>query len=363
MTARAEERRETSLVAFGLMLAIAAGNPPAAGAVLPSTLSDAPIPGETSTKTSSIIPLTDHERELFASVRADPEPETTVRGQHYVVSNEQNQQQFKSAIEGLGGVGIGVGAEQNYLFAGWARSEVLVLMDFDQAVVDLHAVYRVAFLNAATPEEFCALWQKENRQRLAGLVRDAYAGSSRPKAALRVMREARYPVGLRLDKLKEHFTSIGVPTFVTDPAEYAHVRALYQTDRVLQVRGDLKGDRTLRDLAARLKEQERVVRWIYLSNAEQYFQYTPKYRRNLLGLPIDDKSVVLRTRPFRFDYAYVVQSFQNFALWLGAPHVMSVRAIVPRSLLKGEEPLVEIASLPPPRMEKRARRGRPGTGE
>ena len=52
---------------------------------------------------------------------------------------------------------MGVGTDQNYLIAGWSRPEVLVLMDFDQVVVDLHRVYQLAFLHAESPEAFLRL--------------------------------------------------------------------------------------------------------------------------------------------------------------------------------------------------------------
>ena len=285
-------------------------------------------------------------------------PEEIIRDTHYFVSNELAPQHFRAPLVGLGGVGLGVGAEQNYLFAGWGRPELLVLVDFDQAIVDLHALYRVAFLEAATPEEFCALWTKPNRQRFTALIEAAYADSSRPKAALRIFRQARSSVEWRLGKLKAHFAAVGTPSFATDPDDYAYVRQLFQTNRVIALRGDLTGRRTLADLAQRLTEQGRVVRWAYFSNAEQYFAYTPSFRGNIMGLPVDERSLVLRTRPHRQDYAYVIQQFVNFTGWLKEPRIKRVFAVVPHSLMRESSGLVEVASLPPPPSEKKLRRAR-----
>ena len=46
--------------------------------------------------------------------------------------------------------------------AGWARPEVLVLMDFDIYITWLHKAYRVAFEEAKTPDAMIALWQEKN---------------------------------------------------------------------------------------------------------------------------------------------------------------------------------------------------------
>src|SRR5262245_14183161 len=63
----------------------------------------------------------------FSAVRADRAPETIIRDTHYVVSNEDRPQAFRGAVRDRGGVYIGVGSEQNYVLAGWARPEVMVL--------------------------------------------------------------------------------------------------------------------------------------------------------------------------------------------------------------------------------------------
>jgi hypothetical protein len=332
----------------------ATGEPVAAPGPAPAEA--APVPSPT---VVSLSPLGDADKLSLAAVHLDPEPEAIIRDTHYFVSNELNPEYFRAALKDAGGVGLGVGAEQNYLYAGWARPELLLLVDFDQAIVDLHALYRVAFLNAATPEEFCALWEKPSRKRFGALIDAAYDGTSRPRAPHRIFVQARSSVEWRLNKIKEHFRELGIPTFVTDVGEYDYVRKLFLADRVVRLRGDLTGRRALTELGGVLKAQHRVVRWAYLSNAEQYFRYTPRFRKNIIGLPFDDKSLVIRTRAHRRDYAYVVQPLQNFTTWLASPSVRSVRAVVPHSLLKHGEPYVEIAGLPPPAPERKARRQPP----
>ena len=83
---------------------------------------------------------------------------------HYTRSNETRHYLFKSPINEIGGIHVGVGAEQNYIFAGWSKPKVMILMDFDQWIVDLHRAYSVMFAKAETPDAFIELWQKKNRK-------------------------------------------------------------------------------------------------------------------------------------------------------------------------------------------------------
>jgi hypothetical protein len=62
-----------------------------------------------------------------------------------------------------------------------------------------------------------------------------------------------------------------------------------------------------------------TVRVVYLSNAEQFFDYTPEFIRNMRSLPVDDRSVLLRTDRSRKlkrapggRWHYVVHDFRDF---------------------------------------------------
>ncbi len=300
------------------------------------------------------------EREALDGVRADPHPGQTTRGKHYIVSNEMRQYHFRPAIERIGGVFIGVGADQNYTMAGWARPELLVLMDFDQVIADLHSVYRLAFLEADTPAEFLDLWQRGNRKRFRELIKEAYASDRRRRiAALQAFRLSRRAVFVRLTKLMESYSTAGRSFFLTDPEQYAHIRTLYRTGRVLAVRGDLTARRTMHELGQVLADSGRTVRVLYLSNVEQYFPYSRRFRRNIAALPIDEWSLVLRTRPVGQDYTYVLQWYRNFLRWLERPGVRNVRFLVPRSKLSRSRPVFQVVEEPPepkPRLARKQRR-------
>ncbi len=250
---------------------------------------------------------------------ADPAPPAIIRGTHYVVSNEDGHHHWRASLDGLGGVHVGVGAEQNYLLAGWSRAEWLVLVDFDVYIPWLHRVHGAAFRAAETPAAYLALWG--DGPGLAAAVDAAWTGVARDEA--RQTLGARRRVERRLRRLEARHRAQGVPCYLTDPAQYAHLRALWLEDRVRALRGDLLGRQALRQLGAGARAAGLVVRSLYVSNAESYFGLDdPRYRDNVLALPFDARSLVLRTFPYRGGrYRFYEQPAQGFAALLaqGAP--------------------------------------------
>lgn len=286
-------------------------------------------------------------------VRADPRPESTTRGKHYWVSNEWQLETFRSDIEGLGGVFVGVGTDQNYIMAAWAKPDVLVLMDFDQAIADLHLAYEVAFLTAQTPEDFVAFWEYKERKNSRRAIRQHFSSRRDRRRAVRAFNQARYIVHTRFEKL---LAKSDAKTILNDPEQYATVVQLFKEDRVVAVRGDLTARRTMRDLAEVFDEHGLVVRALYTSNAEQYFNYTRAFKRNITELPTDPRSLLLRTRPTGHDYTYVVQSYDDFEKWLDVKGVRNVKKLAPRSKLDAEVPLYRVP--PAPRASGEMARGR-----
>ncbi|MBN2496533.1 MAG: endolytic transglycosylase MltG [Deltaproteobacteria bacterium] len=286
--------------------------------------------------------LEDGEAEAIAAVPADPEPAQLTHDTHYLASNEHRHDHFRPRIDRIGGVFIGVGTDQNFSLAAWARSELLVLLDFDQMVVDLHRAYRAAFLHTDSPEDFVKLWKPPSRA-LREIIRRTYPRSW--QSAWQAARTGRYVIPTRYAEMAELQRERGVPTFLSDPADYAYVAQLFRTGRVLIVRGDLTAHRTMRRLAEVLERCGRKVRLLYVSNAEQYFRYTPQFRKNVFGLPHDERSLILRTRtagPTRHDYIYNAQPFGHFRQCVEQAGVRHISKLVPRSLFRADRPLYDI---------------------
>lgn len=264
----------------------------------------------------------------FGAVRPDRPPAEIIRDTHYVVSNEDRPQAFRAAVTGRGGVYVGVGSEQNYVLAGWARPEVMVLMDFDQVISDLHRAYGVFFQAAKDGAGLIELWRPESEERAMALITAAYPEPQRQKGVVRAYRIGRHAIPGRLEKVKRLLGAAAVPSFLDDAAQYAYLAGLWRAGRVFPVRGDLTADQTLRDVAGAAKQAAMPVRVLYLSNAEKYFPYGVEFKKSVLALPFDERSLVLRTGARQIGhYVYIVQDGAGFQAWLRKPGILSVHQL------------------------------------
>lgn len=289
------------------------------------------------------LELPPEERAALAAITFDPPPSSLTRGIHYLVSNERKPDYVAPALAELGGVLIGVGTDQNFLYAGWARPDLFVAMDFDGMVADLHGVYGVAFAAAPTPKEFLALFAPEAQPAFEALIRKAYAGPGQ-KDVLAAYRWALAKVTLRMGRVIDRLASVKVPSYLSDPEQYAHVAALFRYGRVVRLRGDLTGKITLRAVGGVLSRSHRPLGILYVSNAEQYFDYGADYRANIASLPADADSVVLHTWTTGNGYNFIVQPLAAFQQWLVEPRVKNAEGMLPP--LAHEQPLVLFGDLP-----------------
>ena len=80
-------------------------------------------------------------QKVLADIPTDPAPAHITNDAHFLTSNENQHFFWKKAIEAApGGIFIGIGTDQNYVMAPWGRPEYLILVDFDQMIVDLHVL-------------------------------------------------------------------------------------------------------------------------------------------------------------------------------------------------------------------------------
>ena len=284
---------------------------------------------------SSVAFASEPDLAAFASLPADPVPPELVRGLHYWISNENHLELFHDAVKDKGGVYVGVGSDQNYLLGAWARAEVLVLLDFDQSIVDLHRVYRVVFRAAETPADFLRLWTLKSRPEVRRLIQEGYADPRERASALRAHGTARWAVERRLKRVVEQMTKVSLPCFLVDEADYAHLRRLFLDDKVFMLRGDLTAQRGVSAVGRAVARAGMKVGVLYLSNAEQYFPYDRRYRSNIRELPMDEGSVVVRTSGQRgvshvkgTYYHYNTQSGASFREWLADAKTRDSRAML-----------------------------------
>ena len=329
---------------------------------------------EQSAKRVQLNSLSAAEIAAYASIENDPRPQSLTRNSHYIVSDEKDHYLLKAPIARIGGAYIGVGTNQNYEFISWARSDLVFLLDFDQVIVDLHSVYRVAFENSSGPSEFVKFWAYANRTQSERLIAQKIESETRRAAALKAFKMARPATHGKLKRTIGLHKRKRVVSYLTSVDEYQYIVHLFKAGRVFMVRGDLTAKKTMRQISEALKKFNRHLGVIYVSNCEQYFPTLPQdYRDNMLRFPVHDKSLVLRTRPWlenilrdesdkskpktcancktrgTLHYAYMYQDFTNLRAWLTESNTTSLWQMVSKRDTRIKHRAYHHTRLPKPR--------------
>jgi hypothetical protein len=215
---------------------------------------------------------------------------------HYVVSNESHQYVWHPYVQNLGGGYVGVGADQNYTFIAWARSEYVWLMDYDAVIPWIHKMHRAFILVSPTGEEFAKHYDPKESKKSIQLLKETYAKDPDLKMILRAYGRYR---GKFHGYFRNRFANPKQKAFyqywLTTPKHYQHIRTLYQQGRIRMIPGDLLKEKSWRGAAEAAKKMGIVVRMAYFSNAEEFWPYSPFYRETFRIMPMDEKSLVLRT--------------------------------------------------------------------
>jgi hypothetical protein len=214
---------------------------------------------------------------------------------HYIQSNETRHDLFFSYIDGIGGAYIGVGSDQNFTLMGRAQSEYAFLVDIDTRVVDLHAIYEVFIGACDTPAELVAKFEAGQGEASLAELDAALSDHPNHRRIVGGFRSGRETVYRHLQRVIGRERE-GKPTsWLSDPEVYAHVKAMFATGRVRAMVGNLAGGASMKTAAAAAEALHTPVRVYYPSNAEEYFRYDKNYRENIRALPVDGKSVIVRT--------------------------------------------------------------------
>ncbi len=277
-------------------------------------------------------------RRHFLEVRPDPIPDSLIHETHYWVSNENAHYVWRELIDDLGGVIAGVGTDQVYMMAAWAESEIIVPVDFDQEIVNIHFVYGAILQEAETPDAFLAFWRDDAEDEVRRLLLAFYEDPADATAPMAAWRNGHRRIYRRLERVQERYNDLGIGSFMNDADQFAYVRDKWRQGLVFPVRGDLTANTTLRDIGIACESVGTPMRVLYLSNAEQYFEYTPDFRRNIIAQHFDERSLLLRTRPMISlgvpypggDYHYNYQAGLNFAQWLAESRVEDGRDLLIR---------------------------------
>ncbi|MEM7160493.1 MAG: hypothetical protein AAF799_47085 [Myxococcota bacterium] len=278
-------------------------------------------------------PLTDAQLEILFGSIEDQAPDhrggvtKEQENRHYLAGNEWSLEVYYPILKDIGGGYVGVGTDQAYLFMSWARPEIMWLVDYDPAVMQIHELYRIFFAAAKTPEEFMALWDKPARAEALEILAAA-RGERRFKTLKRWYLGYRTWIYRRLKRVSRGMKKAKVPSYLTDQEHYEFVQQMLEQRRVRPMVVNLLDKKGLRGVGKAAKELGVPIRMLYLSNAEEYWPRYPKqYRKIMAELPFDDDAIVVRTLliwKVNKDYRYNVQPASNYIDWLQKPYTDDV---------------------------------------
>lgn len=216
----------------------------------------------------------------------------------YLESNEARGHLWAPYIKDLGGGYLGVGSDQNYTYIALARPEWAWVIDHDPRVISNHRRLRALVLASPTPDDFVARFAEDAQRASLRVIEAAYADDPalpRLKRGFLATRE----------RLAEYFERQRKPArgeradfgWLRDDDSYQRVRVMFEQGRLAVLPGDLMGERAIQSIAAAARALDVPIRVFYTSNAPTAWggEITEGYRRNVLALPFDARSVVLQT--------------------------------------------------------------------
>ncbi|MFC1671432.1 hypothetical protein ACFL20_13645 [Spirochaetota bacterium] len=226
------------------------------------------------------------------------------------VSNESRLDIFKDKITGIGGGYIGVGSIQNYTLAAWAKSEWIWFMDFTRIVVAANKVHLALIKSSKTSEEYILSWKRKSMKKVLELLNKVYKDDADLKKIIKAYKISRNVVEKRIKLVFFLAKKRNYKVWLNDESQYKWIRNLAVRGHIKVVKGDLNKNTTLIGIAKSARKMGIKIGIIYVSNAEEYFpKYVPSFRKNILEMPIDNKSIILRTMSIaRYRYPWAPDS-------------------------------------------------------
>ncbi|MCB1160733.1 MAG: hypothetical protein KDK45_24745, partial [Leptospiraceae bacterium] len=213
----------------------------------------------------------------------------------YVKKNERRNWLFASYIKNLGGAYVGVASDANYSYIAHAKSEYAWLFDFDINIVLLHKILKIFILKNEKPEGFISMFRPEREKASLWILKQAYKADknlNRILAIYKKYRQVLYPYYLAANRKDALFKDFG---WLRTDESYQYIRQMYQNGRMVILSGDMLKEKTMRSIGNTARKMSINVRVYYPSNVEVFWSFNEAYKKNVLGLPFDDKSVIIST--------------------------------------------------------------------
>jgi len=304
------------------------------GADRPAKVPEAAEPA--TVRPGDLAPLADGQRAVFWSSPEDAVPDARVDERHYVHTNERKHYLYFPYMDCAGGGYVGVGSDQNLTMIARCRAGFAWILDYDEVVVLLHAVHRAFILESPTPDEFVGRWHLDARESSMAVIEKHEAGNPRLGRIKKIFRKYRKNL-LAYFEIRRQQSFRGEPvTWLSSEEDYAYVRDMYRAGRIRPMLGDLLAGAAVTGIGGAARSLGVTVRAIYMSNVEELVRWEKPFKKSMMSLPLDERSVVMRTLSSVDDYPdadsrwhYNVQSGLDFQERLGGK-IKRIQALMPQ---------------------------------
>jgi len=279
-------------------------------------------------------------------------------GSDNLVSNELSYQHVLGRLEKMnvtGGVYLGVGPDQNYTYIAQIKPRMAIMIDIRRDAMLQHLLYKALFSMSRSRIEYLAnlfarplpkdykKWtgrpirdlvdyfdrtplDQKMAEKLRDEVRKRVAAfgltlSQRDNDAIDEIHEAFYtecletrytirdrPTGRFFPAYREILLEKDLDgryrNYLASEDTFRVLKSMHDDNRIITITGDLAGPKAVRAVGEFLREIGEKVSAFYVSNVEFYLFRQDSMNRfveNLKSLPIDEKSVIIRSY---FNYAY-----------------------------------------------------------
>ncbi len=279
-------------------------------------------------------------------------------GSDNLVSNELSYQHVLGRLSKMsvsGGAYLGVGPDQNFTYVSQIKPRIAFMIDIRRDAMLQHLMFKSLCMMSRNRVEYMSLlfarplpkdFKKWNERPIRDLVdyfdrtpldkklADKVRGEMHKKLATFGLQLSQRDLetideiylAFHTDCLEVRYTIRDRPTgrffpayrdlmlekdldgrhrnYLATEADFQVIKNLHDRNLIIPVTADLSGQKAVRAVGEFLKEIGEKVSAFYVSNVEFYlwrYDTMPRFIDNLRSMPIDDKSVIIRSY---FNYAY-----------------------------------------------------------